>query len=54
MFDMQRWSTYLDEWRWNAVKDGATTTDLLELFYLQVGCLLPRLKAEECGKGTND
>lgn len=47
MFDMPRWSAYLSEYCENAQNEGATPVDILELFYIQSGMLLPRVKAEE-------
>jgi hypothetical protein len=53
MFDAQLWDRYLDEWRWNAQKAGATNADILELLHLEMGRLLPRVKAEEARKETH-
>lgn len=46
-FDMPRWSHYLSEWEDNAIKAGATPVDILEMYYLRQGCLLPRVKVAE-------
>lgn len=52
MFQMPLWSSYLDRYVDDARKAGATTIDVLELFYIQQGMLLPRAKAEELMNGS--
>lgn len=47
MFDMPVWDQYLGEYVENARRAGASTVDILELFYIAQGRLLPRAKAEE-------
>lgn len=47
MFDMPLWSSYLDRYVWDARQAGATDIDLLELFYIQAGMILPKAKAHE-------
>ena len=47
MFDRGKWDDFLGEYCQNAVEDGATSCDLLELLVLQAGRLMPRIKAEE-------
>lgn len=54
MFDAQTWDRYLDEWRLNAQKAGATNVDILELLHLEIGRLLPRVKVEEIRREIHD
>jgi len=51
MFDLPKWSGYLSSYCEDAQKEGATPVDILELFYIQSGMLLPRVKAEEILRG---
>lgn len=47
MFDMPKWTQYLDQWEEDARRSGATPVDILEMYYIRQGCLLPRVKVAE-------
>jgi len=47
MFDMPQWTQYLTQWEEDARRSGATPVDILEMYYIRQGCLLPRVKVAE-------
>lgn len=47
MFDMPQWTQYLNQWEEDARRSGATPVDILEMYYIRQGCLLPRVKVAE-------
>ena len=47
MFDMAMWTQYLAQWEDDARRAGATPVDLLDMYYIRQGCLLPRVKVAE-------
>ena len=47
MFDMGKWSDYLDQYMTNARKAGATPVELLQLIHIQEGMLLVQCRALE-------
>lgn len=53
MFDMAKWDEYLDEYRCNAKKAGATSIDVLQLLHMANGREVVVAKAEEEMRDAN-